>query len=366
MSTTATLPGRALTESRLLWLTLCLILAWQVGAHVDAWYHIHYGFAIESFFTWPHALLYAAWAGTGLVVAFYLLESRRRREPRGAWLPPGYPVVLFGVILFGLGGGFDLVWHTLFGFEADLETLLAPSHLWLVVSFMVAALGLFRAGLEWRARMGASAYRPRWADLPALLGLAILFRITLWSFFYSEPLANDYASGGALTRHLPSYGEVAWDNIAAQVAGTTGIMLHSILLTLFLVVPLRRLRLPGGTISTIMLWEGLLVVGSTDLWVYLPAVAGAAFAGEGIWAWLWRGGLGGIESEAGYWLLAFVVPVVQFFLYFALMGAAGGGIAWTTHLWAGSAVMAGVYGLITSLFAVPPRFIHAALPPRRT
>ncbi len=84
----------------------------------------------------------------------------------------------------------------------------------------------------------------------------------------------------------------------------TGVLIHAVLLALFLVVPLRRLRLPCGAIGAIMLWDGFLTVAVTDLWLYLPAVAAAALVGEGLWAWIWRGGLGGADDEPGYWLIA--------------------------------------------------------------
>ena len=42
-----------------------------------------------------------------------------------------------------------------------------------------------------------------------------------------------------------------------------------------------------------------------------------------------------------------------------LMATIGGGMAWTTPLWAGAPVLAGIYGLVASLFAIPPRFASA-------
>ncbi len=96
--------ARTLTEAALRRLTLGLMVLWQIGGHVDAWYHLHRSFAIESFFTWPHALLYGGWAATGLVPTIYLLESIGLGAPRRAWLPRGYPAILLGAALFGLGG----------------------------------------------------------------------------------------------------------------------------------------------------------------------------------------------------------------------------------------------------------------------
>src|SRR5262245_52377145 len=152
-------PERLLTAATLLPLTTAAIVVWQIGVYVDVWYHLHYSFEIETFFTWPHALLYAGWAATGLIPALALGESIGRGLPRRDWLPAGYPLVLIGSVIFGLGGVFDFVWHSLFGFEARQEAVLAPSHLWLGVGFMVCAFGLLQAATLQRARAGSASAR---------------------------------------------------------------------------------------------------------------------------------------------------------------------------------------------------------------
>jgi len=40
---------------------------------------------------------------------------------------------LLGVAIFGLSGGVDFLWHSLFGFEVDTEALLSPTHLSLAI-----------------------------------------------------------------------------------------------------------------------------------------------------------------------------------------------------------------------------------------
>ncbi len=237
--------------------------------------------------------------------------------------------------------------------------MLAPSHLWLVVSYMIAAFGLLQAGVQRRAEVGAGvgARWPRPVDLPVLLALGILLRITLWSLIYIDPFTADFAAGGATVGRLDGYAGIAWENPAAQIAGTAGIVLPGVLLALFLVVPLRRLRLPGGAIATVLLYEAALTVAATGLWLALPAVAGAALAGEALWARVRRGGLGGPAGETGYWALAGVVPLVQFALYFGLLAAFGGGLIWTPHLRAWVPVVAELFGLIAALLAIPPRSV---------
>jgi hypothetical protein len=342
---------------RLLWVTTALLILWQVGGHIDAWYHAHYGFQIESFFTWPHALLYAAWAATLVVVGGAIVLHRR--APRStASLPPGFGVVFAGALLFGLGGVFDSLWHALFGFEVRFETLVTPAHLWLVTSYGIAIFGLLQAAAGFYREESVASARFSWAAIPVVVCFALLFRLMLWNLFYSEPFAIDYPTGGQGVSHFSNYSAVAFATDPARVAGVTGILLHTVLLALFLVVPLRRLHLPAGTIAAIMLWDGVLTAAVTDMWIYLPAVLGGVLVGEGIWAWMRRGGAGGVRAEPGYWTLGFAVPAAQFVLYFAIMAAFGGGIAWSVHLAAGTPVMAGFFGLVVAVLAVPPRFMR--------
>ena len=348
---------RRLPEAALLPLVLVGAVTWQLGATLDTWFHRHVS-VIDTFFTWAHALLYAGWLITGALVVAYLLESLARGEPRARWLPPGFPLVLLGAALFGVGGVFDFAWHAIFGSERLLEAFFSPSHLILLLSSLVSAAGLLRAAVLRRAGHDA-AYRPAWRDLPVLIGLGLIFRTTMWALIYSQPTAIDYAAGGTVASTLWSFKQIDWQNTAAQVSGIDGLLLYSILLVVFVILPLPRLRLPGGSIAAILLWEGVLIAATTDAWRYLPAVAGAALLGEALWAALWRGRLGGLAGRAGYWVLAAAVPTAFAYLYFALTAAVGGGLTWTTHLWAGVALLAGVYGFVTALVAIPPAFLTA-------
>jgi hypothetical protein len=341
---------RALSRTTLLRLTLAGAVLWEIGGNIDAWYHLSFGFEVETFFTWPHALLYGAWA---LVGVLGLIGTAGERD-RGL-LRAGYPMVLLGAFLFGLGGPVDYVWHSLVGFEVSLEALLAPSHLWLAFAFAIAQFGVLQVALIERARRGAN----RAGDLPVMIALALLFRVALWNLWYSEPLSVDYASAGALSQGLHGFAGIAWQNPAAAVAGAAGLVLHSVLLALFLVGGLRWLRLSGGAVAIVMLWNALLVTAATDKLPYLAAVALAALVGEAIWARVRAGRLGGPDGRVGYWVLGAAVPAVLFAAYFAVMAAVGGGIAWTTHLWAGAPFLAGLYGLIVALLVAPPRSIVA-------
>jgi hypothetical protein len=119
--------------------------AWLVGGlYLDGWAHNH-GRVDEVFFTPWHAVLYTG----GLVMIVFLALNQSRNMSRGqSWrnaLPKGYLLSLIGAGLFLLGGLLDFVWHTLFGVEVDLETLLSPTHLFLATSGVLVISGPLRS-----------------------------------------------------------------------------------------------------------------------------------------------------------------------------------------------------------------------------
>jgi hypothetical protein len=349
---------RSISETALFVATFIGFVIWEFGGHIDVWYHHHYGFAIESFLTWPHAVLYAGWIASALPAAAYLFESRRLGLPRSAWVPDGYPLVLLAAAAFGAAGMFDFIWHRAVGFEVSQEAVVSPSHIGIIFTS-----GLGYVGLAWVAiaRRRRETTQRLFMDLVIAVSVGSILRHSLFPLVFSQPFAIDFASGGAITGSLFGLHSVtAWNDETARIAGVSGAILYSILLSLFVVVPLRRLRLASGALALIVLWNAAFtVVGIPEMWIYLPAVVGGAIVGEIIWSAMGSGAFGGRDERRGYWLIGFAVPATQFVLYFATMAAFGGGIAWSTQLWTGAPVLAGLYGLIASWLAIPPRFLSA-------
>src|SRR5258708_22377591 len=106
-----------------------------------------------------------------------------------AWkhaMPAGYEVSLLGVPLFALAGIGDLVWHTLFGFEVNLETLLSPTHLLLAGSGVLIVGGPLRAALRRptipvQGRFTSTLLHGWKALCPTLLSLTAL--LSVFTFF---------------------------------------------------------------------------------------------------------------------------------------------------------------------------------------
>jgi len=231
---------RIVSERALLFATLAAVVIWQLGAQIDAWYHMHYGFEIESFATWPHALLYAGWLASATPAVLYLIEGRTLGAPRDSRLPPGYPLLILGAAGFGVGGAFDLAWHSTFGFEVGQEALVSPSHLALIYTSAVSVTGLVWATIAWRRRSAPVASTLE--SLAVALSLGLLLKTLLFAFLYSLPFSTDYASGGAISGELFGFAGIgAWSDMTAEVAGTSGMVLYGRLLALFVTVPLRLL-----------------------------------------------------------------------------------------------------------------------------
>src|SRR6266508_493976 len=114
--------------------TALLGTAMMLGVLSDAWAHNNIIDTLESFFTPWHALLYAGFGATGAWI-FFLAYRRRHVAPawwRDGW-PAGYRLGALGVVIFLLSGGADMMWHQVFGVEANLAAGLSPSHLSLAV-----------------------------------------------------------------------------------------------------------------------------------------------------------------------------------------------------------------------------------------
>ena len=118
----------ALNLRRFDWIVTALALWFTAGLFLDGWAHTH-GQADTTFFTPWHAVLYS---GQLAVTAFLFIAFIRNVARGNTWresLPAGYGLSLIGGILFFIGGLGDLIWHTLFGIEHNVEALFSPTHL---------------------------------------------------------------------------------------------------------------------------------------------------------------------------------------------------------------------------------------------
>lgn len=160
------------------WIVLLGTAITTVGISWDIQWHVEVG--PDTFFTLPHLFLYSgsAIAGIASLVMVLLATSAQRAGrdwPRTAGgtpvrvfggvfrAPLGYLVSGIGAASFLLYGLMDLWWHSIYGFDAVLNT---PSHVALFLSICVTMVG----GII----VFAAVRRERWGQAGLLLATPIL------------------------------------------------------------------------------------------------------------------------------------------------------------------------------------------------
>jgi Tol biopolymer transport system component len=177
------------TTLRMDWI-LTALSVWLIGGfYVDLWAHAH-GQVDDTFFTPWHALLYAGAASFGVVLGAAAIAGRPRSVPLRDTLAPPYRIAFLGFLLFGVAGVFDLAWHTMFGFEVDVESLLSPSHL------LLATAGMLMVGAPIRsagARLLEGAPRTWRTAGPVVIPLAMAVAILGAFTQYAHPVVDPWA-----------------------------------------------------------------------------------------------------------------------------------------------------------------------------
>ncbi|MCY3947505.1 MAG: hypothetical protein OXF44_14605 [Anaerolineaceae bacterium] len=310
------------------WAALALGVWVLLGAIVDIHAHNH-GQVDETFFTPFHLLMYSGIAANGLfyVVMQYRYVGRGHRLLQA--LPETYLLSFGGVLLFGVGGVVDLIWHEIFGFESGIDALVSPSHLLLVLSGLLFMSGPLRSTLAQGAtgRGWKLLFPPLTAALMALT-LATLFTgfNNVWSqvdrYVTIDPDSN---------RKL------------AEAYTVATVLIPAALMTGALLFLRRRMALPFGAVTYLVFTSALIMffIRLEDTVPYAPVLLAPLLAGlAGDWL---------LAREPGSPLLAlrlfaFALPFMMTFGLFVIL-LLGAGIWWSTHMWVGVSFMAGAVGL---------------------
>lgn len=314
---------------------MTLLCLWLVGGvYLDGWAHNH-GKVDQSFFTPWHGLLYAGFGAIALLLGATLAWNMLHGFTWARALPGGYELALLGVAIFAFGGVGDLIWHTLFGIEAQIEALISPTHLLLALGATLMITGPLRAA--WRR---PSAGNMTWAQqAPMLISLTLV--LALFSFLtqYAHPWVEPYAEAG-----YPG-----GDGFFGLALGMASILLQTALLMGVALLALRRGPLPPGGWTLLLGLSTALVSVLDDQYRLFPAAVGAGIAGD-VLLWVLQPSA---SRPAGLRAFAFLAPVLLYASYYAQLALAAG-IRWSVHMWTGSIVLAGVVGLLLSYLVVPP------------
>ena len=308
-------------------LAFAVFSTWSVvGLFLDGWSHRHD--KPETFFTPYHLVLYS---GFGAAVLWWATESRRRRRAGDAFTVPGGRLTILAAAMLALGGGADMVWHEVFGVEADTEALLSPTHLLLFVGGILLTSAPVRAA--WSAPDDAAPTLVEF--LPRVLTLALATSIAAFVTQFVHPfLADTFRPGDAADEWLG------------------GLFLQTLVLMVPLLTIMRRWRLPTGAVTVYVTAVTLLVLGleAFERW---PVVIAAVVAGAIGDALLDKPHALGAAVPAALWAVFFaVVPFTDDF-------------GWTVELWAGATTVAALGGVALAVLAFPPTVPAGSAAPQK-
>jgi len=312
---------------------MAVLSGWYVGGlFLDGWAHNH-DRVDSTFFTPWHGAFYSGF----LVVALLIDLAMVRNILRGSsWMraaPAGYELAAFGVPLFAFGGVFDLIWHQLFGFEVGIEPLLSPSHLLLATSMGLIVSAPLRAA--WLREDSAPRGVIGW--LPALLSLAFTLSVITFLTQFGHPFVSVWAS------------TMRGDDMGHAI-GVLSVMLQASLLIGAALLMLRRWMLPPGSLTLLLGLNTLLMVTQRDQYRLLPVALLGGVVADLLIAVLRPSA----ERPLALRLFAFAAPAALYLCYFLAIKF-DGRMLWSTNLWSGAVVLAGIVGLLLSYLVAPAR-----------
>jgi hypothetical protein len=333
---------RPAAPSALDWMVTFAAIWIMTGLFIDA--HQHLFLAVESFLNPWHMTMYSG--GIFAAVVLGVTIARNYAQTRSFWnaIPSGYVQSVFGVGGLLLGGALDFLWHSIFGFEHQLDLLLSPPHLLLLTGLFFLVTGPVRSALQ---RPDAT----RLVDqLPMLISLGLAFEIIQFVTqygFYPEALMRDHPlSQTAFRREQFVLSVFLFYRQALEISIVIWQSLLLAAATLYLCL---RKRLCFGALVVICVVEKLWIGGelSSDrmelLLVVLASIA-AGLAGDFIVFKL----RASARHPNAFRLLGFVVPAAYFAAYFALAVPMFGGTWWDASFVFGSIAEAGLVGLCVS------------------
>ncbi|MBA2944015.1 hypothetical protein HZF08_37725 [Paenibacillus sp. CGMCC 1.16610] len=302
-----------------------------VGLFIDGFAHNHG--AVETFFTPWHAILYSGYLACAIwiLIITYQNKIKAHHATWAASIPTGYRLGVAGVIIFFVGGIGDMLWHTIFGIEKNIEALLSPTHLILLTGALMILTSPYRAMSVAEKDVSPSFRRL----LPALTSVALTFAVMAFFLMYAW-----------------SFRQNLW--MAREEDAVAKAVVDFLVTTMLLVLPImlvmRRWKLPFGTVTYFFVFEAVL----------MAVLDGFSHYGS-IVILLISGIIGDLllksikEKKAGAWQyrgVFFLLPVLIWSLYFTDLRLFHT-LDWSPELWGGTIFICGLCSMGLSMLTAP-------------
>jgi len=344
------------------WAVLGLGLWCFCGMVIDGWAHKH-GSVDDSFFTPWHAVWYSGFNAYAGFITFSLWRLSDRKIPLSpkaikdflAGMPQGYGSSVAGMMVFGVAGIGDLLWHTFLGIEGGTDILLSTTHLGLAAGLSLSLMAPFWAA--WNTP--GSGEKGLASQLPILFGLGAAWSVLTLFTSYAHHQTLSYSS---LCGALPQCG----DGTTGLELGISSILLQSAILAGVIFLFMRRWRPVFGTFTILLGVNGIAIAAFApgDLnqaWRHMltPIIAGIGL--DLAYRFVDQFGSGRIR------LFAFLVPAIHTFTWLLVLTFETGFIytvegnyplmsplGWSVHATIGAVFLAGSIGVLVSLLVTPP------------
>jgi hypothetical protein len=334
-------------------LLIALASAWFVGGlYLDGWAHNTMP-SLETFFTPWHGVLYSGFLACVAVLGWAI--GRNRAGGRSWWqaIPGGYELAAIGALVFVAAGLGDMVWHIAFGIEANVDALLSPTHLLLLLGGTLFTSGPIRASR--RRLISGLSDQGTLAQLPRVLSLTFLLLSLAFFTQYANPWGGPWAisANQPVLELVPTAGGRGLDTtFLLQALSVAGILVQAALLAGVVSVGLRQGPLPAGSFSLMIgLYVALTVLmrQKYDLGFQPQLIVAGLLAGAAVDALQLRFRSALREPYVSQ-LVVILVPAI---VTAACLGtlALAQGLWWSIHLWTGAVVLAGATGWLVSLVA---------------
>lgn len=313
--TTATAAPPQLRASR----AIAVFGTWMlVGLFLDGWSHTND--KPETFFSPWHFVLYSGFVAA---VGWFAYDGWRHRDGTAA-VPDRLATA--GLVAFVVGAVGDGLWHEVFGIEADIEALLSPTHVALMVG------GALMVTAPFRVAWGSLPERPSFRELlPATMSLTLAVSLFLFFLMYlaaSGPIAQlDHASPR----------EQGW--------GVASVLVRNVVMVGAVLLVLKRWRPPAGTMTVLF---GVPAVALAGLEAFDAVALAVPFVLAGVVADLLVARIDDRTARARG--IALIVPFVCWASYFGVH-ASQWGLHWPAEIWTGAIVFATLSGLGLNLIS---------------
>lgn len=296
--------------------------SWMVGGlFLDGW--AHQAQKPETFFSPWHFILYSGFAAAVVYFTFRERILKKRTE--------GDALTVAGLVVFLIGAIGDGVWHEIFGIEVDIEALLSPTHLALMIG------GLMMLGIAYRKQLQPPKVER--ADFSLVVTMTLCAAVTM---FFTQ-----YFNAFAFSGVWPSEdGNGLWEiHTIGSVFTMNGIMLGLVFLLVRDWTPPRW----TFTVSFAALGAGMVLLqGPSDG----PLLNIVALAAGGLVTDLLVMRLRPRDSIRRARVFSALVPLAIWLLWFASLHLQDG-VHWAAELWTGTVILAALEGVGLGLLAFP-------------